>query len=405
METDQGETDQGETDRGLRGKLDSIINVVESDFIYSLIFPSEKAGDVEDYLDFFRIRKTAFYFMTVEVTLPPDSPRENAYRAIRESFPQFSQAIVSPFMRSRVVAFVPAIAEGDGDNAPSARDMRAFAKDVASKIFASPALAARIGVGSLETDFARSREAYGSSLRALGGAESTGSLLFAEDSVTVSPSIGPYPAETERKVIELASLGDVESATMELRALSAWLSARYPGDIDALRNKLYEILSIIRYQARERHGDFGGFDAWMDTGKRLREISGREELERFAAAGIEECAGIAGGRLKGRISPFVIRACTIINERLSGDISLEEIARRVEISPFYFSKLFKEETGANFIDYLTMARIERAKGFLRDKARSVKEISAAAGYADANYFSKLFKKVVGLTPTEYRSAR
>ena len=77
----------------------------------------------------------------------------------------------------------------------------------------------------------------------------------------------------------------------------------------------------------------------------------------------------------------------------------------MEISPFYFSKLFKEETGANFIDYLTMARIERAKGFLRDKARSVKEISAAAGYADANYFSKLFKKVVGLTPTEYRSAR
>lgn len=399
------DTDQGETDRGLRGKLDSIINVVESDFIYSLIFPSEKAGDVEDYLDFFRIRKTAYYFMTVEVTLPQGSPRESAYRAIRDSFPRLSQAIVGPFMRNRVVAFVPAIAESEGENEPSVGDIRSFAEEVASRIFANPALGARIGVGSLETDFARSREAYGSSLRALGGAEGTGLVLFAEDSFRDFGAIGPYPAETERKVIELASLGDVEGATTELRALSAWLSARYPGDIDALRNKLYEILSIIRYQARERHGDFGGFDAWMDTGKRLREISGREELERFAAAGIEECAGIAGGRRQGRISPFVIRACTIINERLSGDISLEEIARRVEISPFYFSKLFKEETGANFIDYLTMARIERAKGYLRDEARSVKEISAAAGYGDPNYFSKLFKKVVGLTPTEFRSAR
>lgn len=405
MDTDESKADRSDSDRPLRGKLDSIINVVESDFICSLIFPSEKEGDVEDYLDFFRIRKTSFYFMTIEVSLLPDSPRESAYRAIRESFPRFSQAIVGPFMRNRVVAFVPAVAEGDGTGRAQRAEARIFAEDVAARIFASPALGAKIGVGYLETDFARSREAYGSSLQALGRAEEPDSLSFAEDSFRDYGAIGPYPAETERKVIELASSGDVDGAVAELRALSFWLSARYPGDIDALRNKLYEILSIIRYQARERHGDFGGFDAWMDTGKRLREIGNREELERFAAAGIEECAGIAGGRRQGRISPFVIRACTIINERLSGDISLEEIARRVEISPFYFSKLFKEETGANFIDYLTMARIERAKGFLRDDARSVKEISVAAGYADPNYFSKLFKKVVGLTPTEYRSAR
>ena len=104
------------------------------------------------------------------------------------------------------------------------------------------------------------------------------------------------------------------------------------------------------------------------------------------------------------MSPIIVKSCAIIHESLSSDVSLEDIARRVEISPFYFSKLFKEETGENFIDYLTMARVRRAKELLLDRDLSVRDVSMESGYADPNYFSKLFKKVVGLTPTEYRES-
>ncbi|MHB8128188.1 MAG: helix-turn-helix domain-containing protein, partial [Mobilitalea sp.] len=79
-----------------------------------------------------------------------------------------------------------------------------------------------------------------------------------------------------------------------------------------------------------------------------------------------------------------------------------DVSRIVDISPYYFSKLFKEETGENFIEYLTNIRIEKAKKLLQNRDVSIKNICVDTGYSDPNYFSRIFKKQVGVTPTEYR---
>lgn len=84
------------------------------------------------------------------------------------------------------------------------------------------------------------------------------------------------------------------------------------------------------------------------------------------------------------------------------DVSLDDISRRVNISPYYFSKIFKEETGQNFIEYLTNVRIDKAKELLKDTNYTMKEICVMVGYQDPNYFSRSFKKNVGVTPTEYK---
>ena len=67
-----------------------------------------------------------------------------------------------------------------------------------------------------------------------------------------------------------------------------------------------------------------------------------------------------------------------------------------------FSKLFKEATGENFIEYLTNIRIEKAKDLLLNSDIAMKELCSMCGYQDPNYFSRTFKKNVGLTPTEYK---
>ena len=74
----------------------------------------------------------------------------------------------------------------------------------------------------------------------------------------------------------------------------------------------------------------------------------------------------------------------------------------MDISPYYFSKLFKEETDQTFVEYLTGLRVEKAKEMLISPAASIKEVCMAVGYSDPNYFSRIFKKVTGRTPTEYR---
>ncbi|MCR5791890.1 MAG: helix-turn-helix transcriptional regulator, partial [Lachnospiraceae bacterium] len=66
------------------------------------------------------------------------------------------------------------------------------------------------------------------------------------------------------------------------------------------------------------------------------------------------------------------------------------------------SKLFKDKTGENFIEYLTDFKIEKAKEMIADQNKSMKEICLDIGYANPNYFSYIFKKKVGITPSEYR---
>jgi two-component system response regulator YesN len=97
----------------------------------------------------------------------------------------------------------------------------------------------------------------------------------------------------------------------------------------------------------------------------------------------------------------VNKARQYIDENYMKELTLDDISRMVNISSYYFSKVFKEETGENFIDYLTKLRIEAAKNLLKTTSKSMKEISAEVGYPDPNYFSRNFKKYTGKTPTDY----
>lgn len=86
------------------------------------------------------------------------------------------------------------------------------------------------------------------------------------------------------------------------------------------------------------------------------------------------------------------------------DISLEMIAKKVDLSPYYISKVFKDQLGINYIDFLTECRIQKAKSLMSDPELSLKEITFEVGYNDPNYFSKVFKKSCGIAPTDYRKA-
>ena len=103
-----------------------------------------------------------------------------------------------------------------------------------------------------------------------------------------------------------------------------------------------------------------------------------------------------------QINETIGKALEYLHENYKKYVTLDEVSRFVNISPYYFSKIFKEEVGFNFIDYLTRIRREKAKQLLNNKELSVKEICLEVGYNDPNYFSRLFKKQEGITPTDFR---
>jgi two-component system response regulator YesN len=91
-----------------------------------------------------------------------------------------------------------------------------------------------------------------------------------------------------------------------------------------------------------------------------------------------------------------------INEHYASALSLEEISTIIGFNATYFSTLFKKETGMNFLEYVTIVRIKAAKQLLADSKRSILDISHEVGYNDFKHFTKQFKKVTSLTPSEYR---
>nr|WP_306792942.1 AraC family transcriptional regulator [Neobacillus paridis] len=96
------------------------------------------------------------------------------------------------------------------------------------------------------------------------------------------------------------------------------------------------------------------------------------------------------------------KAVDYIEQNFKEAITLEKTAEYVNLTPFYFSKIFKERMGVTFIDYLTELRINYAKEEMKSPEKSLKEICFDAGYKDPNYFCRVFKKITGDTPTEYR---
>jgi two-component system, response regulator YesN len=99
----------------------------------------------------------------------------------------------------------------------------------------------------------------------------------------------------------------------------------------------------------------------------------------------------------------VDHAAAYIRDNFTEEMSLEEVAEHVHLNPHYFSKVFKQQTGETFIDFVTRLRINKAKELILDMKLSLKEVCYIVGYKDPNYFSRVFKKVTGVTPTEYRS--
>lgn len=93
-----------------------------------------------------------------------------------------------------------------------------------------------------------------------------------------------------------------------------------------------------------------------------------------------------------------------VREHLAEEMSVEMLANLVELSPFHFSRVFKQATGMTPLQFVTRERITRAQQLIRETSRCLIEIGMDVGYSNPSHFAKVFRKVAGVTPTAFRSA-
>ena len=99
--------------------------------------------------------------------------------------------------------------------------------------------------------------------------------------------------------------------------------------------------------------------------------------------------------------PEVIKAQQFVIQHVTEKITLEDMANSLNLNSSYFSRLFKQETNQNFIQYVNMVKLQKAKELLQQSNKAVEEISDYLGYANKSYFIKLFKREIGMKPSEY----
>jgi AraC-like DNA-binding protein len=107
-------------------------------------------------------------------------------------------------------------------------------------------------------------------------------------------------------------------------------------------------------------------------------------------------------KLSGEAQRLTRKAMAYIHEHYSEPIGREDVARHTGVSEGYLSRCFTQEIGLSLVHYVTRYRIQQAKQFLSSDDMSITEIAMEIGFSDSNYFSRAFRKEVGISPVAYR---
>ncbi|MBP1754211.1 MAG: hypothetical protein H6Q59_609 [Firmicutes bacterium] len=167
------------------------------------------------------------------------------------------------------------------------------------------------------------------------------------------------------------------------------------------RNKILEILVLSNHAMTLDSQNDIKFINYTGIAEELKDLKGEELIEN-AYRNFILITSYVKPQSNIDYSNHIVKATKeYLENHYSEDISLEDVAEQVNISPQYFSKLIKKTTGFNFIDWLSMLRVKKAKELLTNSNLTVKEVCFMVGYKDPNYFSRIFKKRIGITPSEY----
>ncbi len=136
----------------------------------------------------------------------------------------------------------------------------------------------------------------------------------------------------------------------------------------------------------------------LESANSLRDLAGK--IEKILGAAL----GYRNSKKDNKHNDIISKAVEYIEQNYAEpNITLNSVADNVHVSPSHFSTIFSQETGETFIEYLIKTRIKKAKELLKGSNHKSSEIAYLVGYRDPHYFSYIFKKMVGITPTEFRN--
>ena len=325
---------------------------------------------------------------------------QNHVREVREVVKSYFPGIVGAVMANKIAVFIPW--EEPKQEYNERIEMIEKARVMVRKLRKHLDVAFRAGFGSVRP-LSEAMESYNEALDSL--TTTTGTVAHVDDLPIGCEYEENYPVETERLLFDALEKGDLNGSVAAANQFFDWMLENYPNCEMDIKLKVLEFVLWAEHVTYENSGKVYHFRSRQEYLPSLLPITQYEDLRIWYIDKITQACRTVMTRKEEQSSSIIDRAKDYIAGHYSKDISLDDVSREVDISPYYFSKVFKEATGENFIEYLTNVRISKAKEMLQAGDSSMKEICSAVGYSDPNYFSRTFKKNVGVTPTEFKEGK
>lgn len=209
---------------------------------------------------------------------------------------------------------------------------------------------------------------------------------------------------TENAFLDAVAIGDSQAALQAFAEFQRFdLGERFYSTIRSRKNGLIVLNTLFR-KAIERGGVHPYYVDIISTkySYRIETISTEAEVYQMHSDMIREYCAYVQRYSLNQYSPAIQKVMNYINLNLDKHLSLKELADKCFITPSYLSNLFRQETGSTLTDYMNLQRMQRAAHSLVSTEKTVATIAGEVGILDVNYFTKIFKKVMGCTPTHYR---
>ena len=400
-----------------REKLETVIPVIENGLVCSLVLQDYEPDVVENYCSLLDLHEKYAYLALVECGEKEDSAPGRAgtddlhnpigtgirlqkyYSGIRETVKEFYPgAVIGQIMMNKIPILIPHESSRE-DYAGRIRTIDQ-ARLMVGRLEEKTGVCFRLGIGSVRP-LEEMSVSYQEAIRSL--SVGTGTVSHADDLPVACGYEDDYPIDIERELFGAVKKGDAGRAADAAERFYSWMeNTQLPQLEISVRMKTLEFIlwaEHISYQ-----------DGGMGT-YRLRDRQEYlpnavnlpiPELHRLFVRKIRDAAQNLASKSQNSAASLAAAAKSYIDSHYQNDLSLDEISQSLNISPYYFSKLFKEELGITFIEYLTRIRLSRARELLAQGTIPVKDVCTTVGYQDPNYFSRLFRRTEGISPSEYR---
>lgn len=228
-------------------------------------------------------------------------------------------------------------------------------------------------------------------------------IYSARDRLTSGRWENAYPIEYEKQLRQTVIAGDKQGAQRLLNELLGHIYCSDDFDLVRIRPRVIELIVVLSRASIDAGADsrevFLYNDAYMQQINNFTDI---EELSVWITGVMHRFIQNSFDFAQIKHSDVVFKAMEYIRQNYDRKLSLDDIAQHVYLSRSYLSSLFREESGQTLFSYINQVRVEKSKLFLMDPSVSLAEAAALCGFEDQSYFTKVFRKITGLSPKQYR---